>query len=145
MGHPHHRHHGPLLRDGLPPELDAFCAFLRDQPSQPTLLIDTYETISGARIAAEAAQLTGVTPSAVRLDSGDLAALSRQVRAVLDAAGLTATQIVCSGDLDEYSIADLVAAGAPLDGFGVGTRLVTGGDSPALGGHKLVESAAGRS
>jgi len=127
---------------GFPTELDAFCAFLRDQPSHPTLLIDTYETISGARIAAEAAQLTGVTPSAVRLDSGDLDALSRQVRAVLDAAGLTATQIVCSGDLDEYRIAELVAAGAPLDGFGAGTRLVTGGDDPALGGvYKLVESA----
>jgi nicotinate phosphoribosyltransferase len=127
---------------GFPTELDAFCAFLRDQPSRPTLLIDTYETISGARIAAEAAQLTGVTPSAVRLDSGDLDALSRQVRAVLDAAGLTATQIVCSGDLDEYRIAELVAAGAPLDGFGAGTRLVTGGDDPALGGvYKLVESA----
>jgi nicotinate phosphoribosyltransferase len=127
---------------GFPTELDAFCAFLRDQPSRPTLLIDTYETISGARIAAEAAQLTGVTPSAVRLDSGDLDALSRQVRAVLDAAGLTTTQIVCSGDLDEYRIAELVGAGAPLDGFGAGTRLVTGGDDPALGGvYKLVESA----
>ncbi len=127
---------------GFPTELDAFCAFLRDQPSRPTLLIDTYETISGARIAVDAAQLTGVTPAAVRLDSGDLDALSRQVRAVLDAAGLTATQIVCSGDLDEYRIAELVAAGAPLDGFGAGTRLVTGGDDPALGGvYKLVESA----
>jgi len=126
---------------GFPTELDAFCAFLRDQPSRPTLLIDTYETISGARIAAEAAQLTGVTPFAVRLDSGDLDALSRQVRAVLDVAGLTTTQVVCSGDLDEYRIADLVAAGAPLDGFGVGTRLVTGGDDPALGGvYKLVEA-----
>ena len=60
---------------GFPTELDAFCAFLRDQPSRPTLLIDTYETISGARIAAEAAQLTGVNPSAVRLDSGDIDAL----------------------------------------------------------------------
>jgi nicotinate phosphoribosyltransferase len=64
------------------------------------------------------------------------------VRAVLDAAGLTTTQIVCSGDLDEYRIAELVGAGAPLDGFGAGTRLVTGGDDPALGGvYKLVESA----
>ena len=126
---------------GFPTELDAFCAFLRDQPSPPTLLIDTYETISGARIAAEAAQLTGVTPSAVRLDSGDLDALSRQVRAVLDAAGLTTTQIVCSGDLDEYRIAKLLAAGAPIDGFGVGTALTTSNDAAALGGvYKLVES-----
>ena len=90
---------------GFPSELDAFCAFLHDQPSQPTLLIDTYETVSGARMAVEAALLTGVTPAAVRLDSGELDVLSREVRAVLDEGGLTATEIVCSGDLDEYSIA----------------------------------------
>ena len=125
---------------GFPTELDAFCAFLRDQPSRPTLLIDTYETISGARIAAEAAQLTGVTPSAVRLDSGDLDALSRQVRAVLDAAGLTTTQIVCSGDLDEYRIAALAAA--PIDRYLLGTRLVTGSGAPTAElVYKLVESA----
>jgi nicotinate phosphoribosyltransferase len=127
---------------GFPLELDAFCAFLRDQPARPTLLIDTYETLQGARLAAQAAALTGIAPAAVRLDSGDVDALSRDVRAILDAAGLTATTIFCSGDLDEYRIAELVAAGAPIDGFGAGTRLVTGGDVPALGGvYKLVESA----
>ncbi|HEY0388707.1 MAG TPA: nicotinate phosphoribosyltransferase [Gaiellales bacterium] len=127
---------------GFPSELDAYCAFLRDQPERPTLLIDTYETIEGARLAVRAAAVTGVTPAAVRLDSGDVDALSRQVRAVLDEAGLVATGIFCSGDLDEYRIDELVQAGAPIDGFGAGTRLVTGGDAPALGGvYKLVESA----
>jgi nicotinate phosphoribosyltransferase len=127
---------------GFASELEAYCAFLRDQPERPTLLIDTYETIGGARLAAQAAALTGVTPAAVRLDSGDVDQLSRQVRAVLDDAGLTQTGIFCSGDLDEYRIDDLVRAGAPIDGFGAGTRLVTGGDAAALGGvYKLVESA----
>jgi nicotinate phosphoribosyltransferase len=127
---------------GFPSELDAYCAFLRDQPERPTLLIDTYETVEGARLAAQAAELTGVTPAAVRLDSGDVDQLSREVRAVLDEAGLKVTGIFCSGDLDEYRIAELMTAGAPIDGFGAGTRLVTGGDAPALGGvYKLVESA----
>jgi nicotinate phosphoribosyltransferase len=126
---------------GFASELEAYCAFLRDQPVRPTLLIDTYETVEGARLAARAARLTGVEPAAVRLDSGDVDALSREVRGVLDEAGLDATGIFCSGDLDEYRIEQLVSAGAPIDGFGAGTRLVTGGDVSALGGvYKLVES-----
>ena len=77
----------------------------------------------------------------MRLDSGDLDVLSRQVRAVLDAGGLEQTAILVSGDLDEYVIAGLVASGAPIDAFGVGTALVTSSDAPALGGvYKLVES-----
>ena len=127
---------------GFPSELDAYCAFLRDQPERPTLLIDTYETLEGARLVAEAARLTGVAPAAVRLDSGDVDELSREVRVILDDAGLDATGIFCSGDLDEYRIERLVSDGAPVDGFGAGTRLVTGGDVSALGGvYKLVESA----
>jgi nicotinate phosphoribosyltransferase len=127
---------------GFPSELDAFCAFLHDQPIAPTLLIDTYETVSGARLAVQAALLTGIQPAAVRLDSGPIELLSREVREVLDAGGLSDTQIVCSGDLDEFRIEQLVTTGAPVDGFGAGTRLVTGGDVPALGGvYKLVESA----
>jgi nicotinate phosphoribosyltransferase len=127
---------------GFASELDAYCAFLRDQPVRPTLLIDTYETVEGARLAAEATRITGIEPAAVRLDSGDVDELSREVRAVLDGAGLDATGIFCSGDLDEYRIAELVGNGAPIDGFGAGTRLVTGGDVSALGGvYKLVESA----
>jgi nicotinate phosphoribosyltransferase len=76
----------------------------------------------------------------VRLDSGDLLALSREVRAVLDAGGLAGTGIVVSGDLDEWSVAHLLAQAAPIDAFGVGTALVTSKDAPALGGvYKLVE------
>ena len=126
----------------FPDERDAYCAFLRDQPGRPTLLIDTYEPLAGAELVVEAARKTGVVPAAVRLDSGDVDALSRRVREILDAGGLAETQIFCSGDLDEYRIAELVADSAPIDGFGAGTRLVTGGDVPALGGvYKLVESA----
>jgi nicotinate phosphoribosyltransferase len=76
----------------------------------------------------------------VRIDSGDLAALSREVRRIFDAGGLSRTRIFVSGDLDEWSIADLVAQEAPIDGFGVGTALSTSKDAPALGGiYKLVE------
>jgi nicotinate phosphoribosyltransferase len=76
----------------------------------------------------------------VRLDSGDLLELSKQVRAILDEAGMRRTKIFASGDLDEFKIADLIAAGAPIDLFGVGTDLSTSRDAPALGGvYKLVE------
>ena len=80
-------------------------------------------------------------PAAVRLDSGDVDELARQVRSVLDEAGMDATAIFCSGDLDEYRIAQLVKDGAPIDGFGAGTRLVTGGDVSALGGWREVVRA----
>ena len=99
-------------------------------------LIDTYDTLEAARSIVAA----GLRPAAVRLDSGDLAALAREVRRIFDAGGLEATRIVVSGDLDEWSIADLLAQEAPIDGFGVGTALSTSRDAPALGGiYKLVE------
>jgi nicotinate phosphoribosyltransferase len=121
-------------------EQEAFEAFLTDLPRRSTLVIDTYDTLGGAHAAVAAAHATGVAPTGVRLDSGDLLELSFAVRAILDAGGLERTQIVCSGDLDEYRIASLVASGAPVDGFGVGTSLVTSSDAPALGGvYKLVE------
>lgn len=121
-------------------ELDAFCAFLHDHPDRSTLVIDTYDAVAGARNVVAAASLTGVTPQGVRIDSGDLMELSLDVRGVLDAAGLTSTRIICSGDLDEYRIDELIAAGAPIDGFGVGTALATSLDAPTLGGiYKLVE------
>jgi nicotinate phosphoribosyltransferase len=99
-------------------------------------LIDTYDTIEGARQAAKLGQpLWGV-----RLDSGDLLTLSREVRAMLDQAGLPDAKIMVSGDLDEYCIRDLVRSGAPLDAFGVGTQLATSGDAPAMGAiYKMVE------
>ena len=126
----------------FPTDVDAFCAFLRDHPDRSTLLIDTHDALRGARAACSAAELTGVVPQAVRLDSGDLGEVTRAVRAILDDGGCAATRIVCSGDLDEYRIADLLAAGAPIDGFGVGTALTTSSDAPTLGGvYKLVWSA----
>jgi nicotinate phosphoribosyltransferase len=100
------------------------------------LLLDTYDTIAAAHAIVD----HRLRPAAVRLDSGDLQALSREVRAVLNRGGLSATQIVASGDLDEHEIARLLAAGAPIDSFGVGTSVVTSIDAPALGGvYKLVE------
>ena len=92
------------------------------------------------RAAARSIVASGLTPRAVRLDSGDIIALSRTVRAILDAAGLRDTTIFVSGDLDEWRIADILAAGAPVDGFGVGAALSTSSDAPSLGAiYKLVE------
>jgi nicotinate phosphoribosyltransferase len=128
----------------FPTDVAAFVAFLRHHPERSTLLIDTRDTLSGARAAVAAARETGILPQAVRIDSGDLVQLTADVRAVLDEGGLGETRIVCSGDLDEYRIAELLAAGARIDGFGVGTALTTSNDAPALGGvYKLVE-AGGR-
>jgi nicotinate phosphoribosyltransferase len=99
-------------------------------------LIDTYDTVEGARKAAA----LGRPLWGVRLDSGDLAALSREVRGILDRAGLTDAKIMASGDLDEYRIRALVRDGAPIDAFGVGTELATSADAPSLPAvYKLVE------
>jgi len=117
-------------------EVEAFRAFLAVYGDQSTLLIDTYDTVRAARAIVAA----GLRPSAVRLDSGDLDALAREVRRVLDEGGLASTRIVVSGDLDEDRVAALMAAGAPIDTFGVGTAISTSRDAPALGGvYKLVE------
>lgn len=117
-------------------ELAALQRYMAVFPHSATLLIDTYDTVAAARKIVTA----GLRPQAVRLDSGDLDQLSRAVRQVLDEGGLQATRIFASGDLDEWKIAALVAAGAPIDAFGVGTRLATSFDEPALGGvYKLVE------
>jgi nicotinate phosphoribosyltransferase len=128
---------------GFASELAAFCAFLRDHPDETTLLVDTYDPIAGTEHAVEAARRTGVRPRAVRIDLGEAALeLAPAMRAILDEGGLTDARITCSGDLNEHQIAALVAAGVPVDGFGVGTDLVTSADAPALGGvYKLVESA----
>ncbi len=94
------------------------------------LLLDTYDTVRAAETAVRVGRWArddrGHELTAVRLDSGDLDALSRRVRAILDEGGFPTTQIVASGDLDEWKIADLVARGAPIDAFGVGTALVDG-------------------
>jgi nicotinate phosphoribosyltransferase len=128
-------------------ERDAFRAYARTFPQSTVLLVDTYDTVEGARHAAEVAHelaTEDITIGAVRLDSGDLGALAVQVRAVLDGAGLADVRILASGDLDEHKIAALLAAGAPIDAFGVGTQLGTSADAPTLGAvYKLVEDADG--
>ena len=128
-------------------EAEAFRAYARDFPKGAVLLIDTYDTVEGARRAASVAnelRAEGVAIRGVRLDSGDLGALARDVREVLDAEGCSDIRIFASSDLDEYRIAELVAGGAPIDAFGVGTRLGTSADAPSLGAvYKLVEGARG--
>ena len=116
-------------------ELEAFREYTDLFGPQSVLLIDTFDVGEAARAIAA----SGLRPAAVRLDSGNLLAQSREVRAILDAAGLHETRILASGDLDEWRIDDLVSGGAPIDGFGVGTALSTSEDAPALGGvYKLV-------
>ena len=120
-------------------EADAFRAFMEDNPDNALLLVDTYDTLQGIRNAVEASRQTGVPLAGVRLDSGDLAALSREARRILDESGMPDARIVASGDLEEDRIAELCAAGAPIDLWGVGTDLGTSRDSPVVDGvYKLV-------
>ena len=116
-------------------EAAAFELFAQSRPENLTLLIDTYDTEAGARkVVALAPRLAarGSKIGAVRLDSGDLAALSKSVRRILDEGGLTDVRIFASGGLDEDSVAAMLRAGAPIDGFGMGTSLTTSSDVPAL-------------
>ncbi len=116
-------------------EDEAFRAFLRVFPETATVLVDTYDTIAAVKRLAR-----DFAPSipAVRLDSGDLCELSKQVRQILDEAHMTGTKIFASGDLNEDKIADLISRGAQVDSFGVGTELATSFDAPALSGvYKL--------
>ncbi|HWA62733.1 MAG TPA: nicotinate phosphoribosyltransferase, partial [Caulobacteraceae bacterium] len=126
-------------------EASALETFARARPGDAVLLIDTYDTVAAARKVAALAprlQADGIAVRGVRIDSGDLAVLSRQVRQVFDAAGLTGLSIFASGGLDEDDLAALVAAGAPIDGYGVGTALTTSSDVPALDcAYKLEEYA----
>jgi nicotinate phosphoribosyltransferase len=123
-------------------EREAFEAFMEDTPANTILLVDTYDTLEGVRHAIDAARATGVPLQGVRLDSGDLLALSRSARNLLDDAGMRDTAIVASGDLEEHQIARLVADGAPIDAWGVGTELGVSRDAPTLGGvYKLVADA----
>jgi nicotinate phosphoribosyltransferase len=116
-------------------EEEAFTRFCRVFPSNRSLLLDTYDTLEGAKKAVA----SGLEPSLVRLDSGDRFDLSVKVRRILDDAGLKGTRIFVSGDLNEFVINDLTSRGAPIDSFGVGTELVTSRDDPALSGiYKLV-------
>jgi nicotinate phosphoribosyltransferase len=125
-------------------EEEAFRAFMEDHPENALMLVDTYDTLEGVRRAIDASRATGVRLTGVRIDSGDLLTLSREAREALDKAGLEETRIVASGDLEEGRIAELVAAGAPIDDWGVGTDLGTSRDSPVLNGvYKLVADRSG--
>lgn len=128
-------------------EADAFRAFAHDFPERSILLIDTYDTLQGARTAVTVANelvQEGIHIQGVRLDSGDLASLAMAVRAILDEGGCRETRIFASGDLDEHRIAALLRAGAPIDAFGVGTQLGTSADAPALSCvYKLVQDGHG--
>jgi nicotinate phosphoribosyltransferase len=116
-------------------EAEAFRAFHRVFPDSAVFLLDTYDTARAARRAVD----LGLPFRAVRLDSGDLLGLAREVRRILDEAGLEKVRIIASGDLDEERLAELSAAQAPIDAYGVGTSLAASTDAPALGlAYKLV-------
>ncbi len=118
-------------------ERAAFAAQLDALGPSTTLLVDAYDVAAAVRTAV---QVAGPGLGAVRIDSGDLAVIAREVRALLDSLGATGTRIVLTGDLDEYSIAALAAA--PVDGYGVGTSLVTGSGTPTAAlVYKLVARA----
>lgn len=123
-------------------ELDAFRAAAGAASGPLTLLVDTYDTLTGVRRAIEVARelrAEGKRLDALRLDSGDLDALSRAARVMLDDAGLADVALFASGGLDEYAIDELARAGAPVDGFGVGTRVGMSADAPVLDmAYKLV-------
>jgi len=126
-------------------EKEAFINFAYSNPENVTLLIDTYDTVAGAQKVIEAAHLLkeqNIPVRGVRLDSGDIAALSKEVRTILDNGGLEDVNIFVSGNMDEYTIEELLAQGAPIGGFGAGTRLDTSADGPYLdSAYKLVEYA----
>jgi len=126
-------------------EIAAFDDFSHSHPNATTLLIDTYNTEAAAHAIIPLARklaADGITIQAVRLDSGDLDQHSRRVRKILDEGGLPNVHIFASGNLDEYAVTRLVGAGAPIDGFGVGTRMNTSDDCPYLEcAYKLQEYA----
>ena len=127
----------------FPHETDAFRAYARSFPDASTFLVDTYDTLEGVRNAIQVAQEMGRQGHrlrSIRLDSGDLLDLSRKSRALLDEAGLREVEIFASGGLDELELEALLAAGAPIDGFGVGTKAGVSADAPWVDSvYKLVE------
>jgi nicotinate phosphoribosyltransferase len=124
-------------------EEDAFLRFAEANPESVVLLIDTFDTEEGARkvvALAERLREGGITIRGVRLDSGDMAELAKRVRRILDKGGLEHVSIFASGGLDEEKLAALLAAGGPIDGFGVGSRLDCSADAPYFDcAYKLVE------
>jgi nicotinate phosphoribosyltransferase len=131
--------------EAFPSEAQAFRAFAEDYPDRVVLLVDTYDTLAGVDraidvgldLAARGHKLVGI-----RLDSGDLGALAAEARARLDAAGLQEVQIFASGGLDEDVVAELEKAGAPIDAYGIGTRVGVSADAPYLDSvYKIVAYA----
>jgi nicotinate phosphoribosyltransferase len=117
-------------------ELESFRQLQKLLGPHTIQLVDTFDAIEGTKLAAS----LGKPLWGIRIDSGDFLDLSRQARAILDEAGLRDSRIMVSGDLDEYRIRDLIAAGAPVDAFGVGTQLATSADAPNMGSiYKLAE------
>jgi nicotinate phosphoribosyltransferase len=129
--------------EAFPHEIEAFRAFAQDFPDTVVLLVDTYDTPHGVANAIEVGRELkerGKKLIGIRIDSGDLTALSKEARAALDDAGMEEVRIVASGGLDEHSIAALTSAGAPIDIYGVGTKIGVVADSPAVDSvYKLVE------
>ncbi len=125
-------------------EYDAFKTYCELYPDNPTLLVDTYNTLKSGvpnaiKVFKEVLLPQGKTKCAIRLDSGDISYLSKKARKMLDEAGLTDCTITASNSLDEYLIRDLMMQGAQVDTFGVGERLITSSSSPVFGGvYKLV-------
>jgi nicotinate phosphoribosyltransferase len=124
-------------------EIDAFRAYVASFPRNAILLIDTYDTIEGARNAVRVAEemaRRGEKLLGVRIDSGDMTATAIEVRRILDEANLHGVKIIGSGGLDEFALADLAAANAPYDSYGVGTKMGTSADAPWTDiAYKLVE------
>ncbi|MBQ8308534.1 MAG: nicotinate phosphoribosyltransferase [Clostridia bacterium] len=131
-----------------PTEYDAFKAYAEAYPTNCLLLVDTYDTLrSGVPNAIKVfkeLKAKGYTPKGIRLDSGDLAYLSKKARKMLDEAGFPEALICVSGDLDERSINSLIQQGAKIDSWGVGTRLITSEDLPALGGVYKLSAVIGK-
>lgn len=128
----------------FPTEYDAFAAYAKVYPDSCTLLIDTYDTIKSGvvnaiRVFDDILKPLGKRPKGVRLDSGDMAYLSKKTRKILDDAGYEDCKIVASNSLDEYKIRDILLQGAQIDSFGVGENLITSKSTPVFGGvYKLV-------
>lgn len=126
-------------------EMQAFEDFARSRPDNLTLLIDSYDTLAGARKVVALAQTLaadGIVVRGVRIDSGDLIASSKEVRRILDDGGLREVQIFVSGGIDEDVLASMAKAGAPIGGFGIGTNLTVSSDAPTIDcAYKLQEYA----
>ena len=131
-----------------PTEYDAFRAYADAYPENCMLLVDTYDTLrSGVPNAIKVfkeLKAAGYTPKGIRLDSGDLAYLSKKARKMMDEAGFPEAKICVSGDLDERSINSLIQQGAKIDSWGVGTKLITSEDLPALGGVYKLAAVVGK-